>query len=476
MTGSSWEATPHAGTIAYRRLWWVLLAASGVFIGELLWFRLGLAMVPSLRMEIDGLGLNLWPLTLILGATATLMLAWRSFLAARYRPLAAVCDEQLPYLTVVVPAYNEGHQVLATLRSLLASDYPSEKLFIIAVDDGSGDDTWDWIKRAAAEAPGSVLTVRRRRNGGKRTALNEGFRRARGSVLVTVDSDSEVDANTLRNLVTPFVLDSRVGAVAGNVRVLNRCAGAIPRMLEVVFTYSFDFIRAGQSELRAVVCTPGALSAYRRDVVLTVVDRWLAQRFMGRPANIGEDRALTNLILSEGFDVTFQGTAVVRTVVPIGVGSLCRMLLRWARSNVRESLVMASFLFRRFRPNCVLGVRINFVYESLRLLVRGALWCPVLMLTALHPLPMTAALAAGLIAGALPSALVYALLRSARGSLWAFGYAVYAFVSLSWITPYALLTPHQNGWLTRGLAGNVDTTMDDVAAPLSLRRRANSEG
>jgi len=71
---------------------------------------------------------------------------------------------------------------------------------------------------------------------------------------------------------------------------------------------------------------------------------------MGRRAAIGEDRAMTNLVLSSGFRVVYQREAVVLTKIPISYGGLRRMLLRWAQSNVRENLVMLSFIFGRFRP------------------------------------------------------------------------------------------------------------------------------
>ena len=53
---------------------------------------------------------------------------------------------------------------------------------------------------------------------------------------------------------------------------------------------------------------------------------------------MGEDRALTNLILSCGYDTVYQRSAVVHTVTPVSYGKLCRMLLRWDRSYVREEL------------------------------------------------------------------------------------------------------------------------------------------
>ena len=64
-----------------------------------------------------------------------------SVCATFYRPAAAANDEDLPGCTVIVPAYNEGKHVADTLFSLLESDYPPEKLQIIAINDGSKDDT-----------------------------------------------------------------------------------------------------------------------------------------------------------------------------------------------------------------------------------------------------------------------------------------------------------------------------------------------
>ncbi|MCG8550340.1 MAG: glycosyltransferase family 2 protein, partial [Desulfobacterales bacterium] len=174
----------------------------------------------------------------VLCSLAMAELVWRIILVLKYKPMTSVSDDQLPACTIVVPAYNEGRQVYDTLKSLAAGNYPREKIQLIAVDDGSADDTWKWIKRAKRAIALPVLTIRQPRNQGKRQALYDGFKKSTGTVLVTVDSDSVVEADTLRNLVTPFSLDSRVGAVAGNVRVLNQTQGIIPRMVDIAFVFS----------------------------------------------------------------------------------------------------------------------------------------------------------------------------------------------------------------------------------------------
>src|SRR5690606_4072611 len=191
-------------------------------------------------------------------------LAFITRLFFRYKPVSSVSDAELPTCTVIVPAYNEGQQVYDTLKSLVASDYPSEKLQLIAIDDGSKDDTWEWMQKAKALLGDRVSIRQQSHNQGKRHALYRGFNMASGDVFVTVDSDSMVEKDTLRNLVSPFVTNPECGAVAGNVRVLNNEKAIVPRMLNVSFVFSFEFIRSAQSVLGSVLCTPGALAAYRR--------------------------------------------------------------------------------------------------------------------------------------------------------------------------------------------------------------------
>ena len=82
---------------------------------------------------------------------------------------------------------------------------------------------------------------------------------------------------------------------------------------------------------------------------LPLLDEWRDQKFMGRPAGIGEDRALTNLILREGWGVTMQRSALIYTNVPDTYLGITRMLLRWERSNIRENMEMYTFIFKDFR-------------------------------------------------------------------------------------------------------------------------------
>ncbi|MCP5208890.1 MAG: glycosyltransferase [Hahellaceae bacterium] len=390
---------------------------------------------------------------------ASFLLAWQVSFALRYKSFKRLPEAQLPTVTVVIPAYNEGAQILETVRTVMASEYPHDRVQIICVDDGSKDDTWKWMCQAHQEFSDNVIIARQPFNQGKREALMSGFAKATGEVVVTLDSDSEVLPNTLAELVSPFVADARIGSVAGNVRVLNLAAGMIPKMLEVSFTSAFDFIRAGQSVYGGVFCTPGALSAYRTSVLLSLIGEWSKQTFMGKPATIGEDRALTNLVLASGHRVVYQRHAVVMTKVPTTYTSLRKMLTRWARSNVRESLVMFNFVFSDFRAKGegANWVRFFSVTQIIRLTVFEALKCALLVALIMNANHALMAIALGCVTAAIIPGTIYLLRhRTTFGFRWALPFNLFWLFSLAWILLWGVYTASNSGWLTRTLPANTN--------------------
>lgn len=393
---------------------------------------------------------------LLMGVTFTLLVLKVSFLAfilglyLRYKPIASVSDEALPTCTVLVPAYNEGELVWHTLKSLTDSDYPHEKLEIIAIDDGSRDDTWAWMLKAKEYLGDRVSIYQQPKNKGKRHALYRGFNLGLGEVFVTVDSDSIVKKDTLRNLVSPFIHNPKCGAVGGNVQVLNNKEAKIPRMLNVSFVFSFEFIRSAQSVLGSVLCTPGALAAYRSVAVKNCLNEWITQTFMGKPTDIGEDRAMTNMILKQGYHVLFQRNARVLTNTPEHYKNLYKMFIRWERSNVRENIMMSKFAFTDFREGAKTGTRILLLNQWLKVIMAYPLILLMLFFVVTHPLLfLSASLLSTFIFSSI-QVLFYSKKYNVSESFWAYPYSIFYLFTLFWITPYAIATASRRGWLTRG--------------------------
>ncbi|KAA1245827.1 glycosyltransferase family 2 protein [Aquimarina sp. RZ0] len=369
----------------------------------------------------------------------------------RYKVIKPVSDKQLPLCTVIVPAYNEGELVYKTLISLAESDYPMEKLQLISIDDGSQDDTWQWMKKAKKELGNRVSIYQQSKNKGKRHALYRGFNLGMGDVFITVDSDSIVKKDTLRIMVSPFIKNKECGAVAGNVRVLNREKALIPRMLNVSFAFSFEFIRSAQSTLGSVLCTPGALSAYRREAVFNCREEWINQTFMGQVSKIGEDRAMTNMILKQGYKVFFQRTAYVYTNIPERYKNLYKMFIRWERSNVRENIAMSKFAFENFREGSKSGTRILLLNQWLKMIMAYPALFLMLFFIITYPVLFLSSTLVSILVFSSIQALFYARKNSILEAFWAYPYSVFYAFTLFWITPYAIVTAGRGGWLTRDL-------------------------
>jgi hyaluronan synthase len=385
-----------------------------------------------------------------LGAVSALVMfgfqLFRTILWACYKPYPLAAGPW-PRLTVIIPAYNEGAMVEQAIAAVAASDYPAELLEIICIDDGSGDDTWSYIQRAQRRFPHLVRPLRFPVNRGKKEGLYAGFTRGRGEVFVTIDSDSLIEPEALRHLVSPLLHDPRIGAVAGNVKVHNRHESFMGKMQGVRFV-NLDYLRASQSLYRAVVCTPGSLSAYRRAALAPHLEAWRRQTFLGAPCLHSEDRALTNFILRGGHYTYYQRTALVYTLVPETYAGVCKMYLRWERGNVRESWVQWGYLFTRYRDKYRFLPRVEFCLAQLEypltlcclgMLVASVLIYPLILIKLLAVLGMVS----------LVNLIYYVRLEGDLEFVYGVVYTYYAFFLLQWIYPYALVTVRNRHWLTR---------------------------
>jgi cellulose synthase/poly-beta-1,6-N-acetylglucosamine synthase-like glycosyltransferase len=260
-------------------------------------------------------------LALIVVATGLTITFWSSFLAV---PLAVYhkCLESLdeaspiyPTLSVIVPAYNEEKVVARAIEALLEADYPSKE--IIVVDDGSTDRT------LAIASSYKGVKVLHKPNGGKYSALNFGLRFARGEIVVTVDADSIVGRDALKEIVKRF-RDPKVAAVCGNIKVLNR-VNWLTRCQALEYVTSINIFRRALDVFGAVTVVPGALGAFRRGVLEAggLYDR----------DTLAEDFDVTVKTLKSGSIVQASSYAVAYTEAPQTLKDLYRQRMRWYRGN-----------------------------------------------------------------------------------------------------------------------------------------------
>ncbi|HWU24349.1 MAG TPA: glycosyltransferase family 2 protein, partial [Candidatus Paceibacterota bacterium] len=168
-----------------------------------------------------------------------------------------------PNVAVIVPCWNEGDTIQGTVESLLALDYPKDKLEIVLVNDGSTDNTAA-VMDTYADNP--QITIIHKENGGKHTAMNLGIERATNAEFVgCLDADSFVAPDALREIVTYFE-DQKVAAVTAAMSVWNPKTW-LERMQNADYIHGIT-LRHVISSLNGLYVTPGPFSFFRRDIVL----------------------------------------------------------------------------------------------------------------------------------------------------------------------------------------------------------------
>jgi hyaluronan synthase len=387
---------------------------------------------------------------LISAAVVFVGIAFRTLIWIRYKPMTVEKDEEIlwPSVSIIMPALNEQELIKKSIDSIFASQYPQDKVEVICIDDGSTDFTLDKMNEAKKKYGKKIKIISYKRNLGKRKALYSGLKKSRGDIIVTVDTDSMIGRTAIRNVVIPLIKDERTGAVSGRVEVLNEKQNFLTRMLSIRYSISFNFGRAYQSVYGCVFCCPGALTAYRRNLMLMFIKDWVNQKFLNAPCTYGEDRSLTTQILRAGYMTRFQSNALVYTKVPSKFWRMNRMYIRWTRSYIRESIIFSQFMFTKYRPKSrVLPILdfffLNFLHPfhllALALVIYSFFINPLFILRQV----------AFLVILSFFLSLYYLRTKKSLNFMYGIPYALITAFCLWWIVPYAAATLKNQSWMTR---------------------------
>lgn len=125
-----------------------------------------------------------------------------------------------PYISIIIPAYNEEGTILRAVQSVIRNKYPRHKRDVIVVDDGSTDKTFDLVKKYKDTYQVQNLNIVRQKNKGKAHALNKAIKKfAKGEIVMCLDSDSYLAPDCIRNAVSYFK-DKKVSALSANVKII----------------------------------------------------------------------------------------------------------------------------------------------------------------------------------------------------------------------------------------------------------------
>ncbi|MDE1871667.1 MAG: glycosyltransferase family 2 protein [Candidatus Micrarchaeota archaeon] len=357
-----------------------------------------------------------------------------------YNPTKYLKVSYQPAVTIVIPAYNEQDAIKPTILSALSVDYPKDKLEVIVVNDGSTDNTAAYINEMLKEHKFTFIDCKENR--GKRYALYEGFKKANGSIVAVMDSDTLLAKDFVREIVKPFK-NSEIGGVCGHANVIQE--NTLSKMQETNYFTGFHLYKKYEALFDSVTCLSGCGSAYRKKAVLEFLDEWINQKFLGVKCTYGEDRGLTTLLLRNGWKTVYLPQARTSTHAPLTIKGLLKQRLRWRKSFNREVLWQSKFMYKRKKGFPV----IFYTYAITNML------SPLVALGLVFILPLFAGLSV------LPFYLVGVLIVAAAytsysklydedfSGVYMFLWVIFNLTIMQFLAVYAWFNMKDNGWGTR---------------------------
>jgi cellulose synthase/poly-beta-1,6-N-acetylglucosamine synthase-like glycosyltransferase len=228
-----------------------------------------------------------------------------------------------PFVSIIIPGKNEGKHLFKLTTSLAEQSYKNFELII--VDDGSNDDT-PVIGRNLQKLGLIHTFLRNEMRGGKASAANLALRYSKGKIIVHLDADCSFDYDAIENILVPFYLDKKIGAVGGNVKVRNYKDSLSTKLQAIEYLKTVSVGRIITSTLGIYKIISGAFGAFRRDA-LDKVGGW--------DIGPGLDGDITVKIRKSGYKTVFSPKAICLTSVPAKFEILTKQRLRWDKSIIR---------------------------------------------------------------------------------------------------------------------------------------------
>lgn len=243
----------------------------------------------------------------------------------------------LPFVSIIVPVYNEGKIIKQSISSLLNLDYANYE--IVIVNDGSSDDTKQIAESLVGYQGGKYNKVKisliNQPNLGKARALNAGIYYSKADFILCMDGDSQLSPDSLRSAIRHFK-DPKIGAVAGNVKVLNR-KRFFTDLQALEYIEGLNMARSAQSYIKLVNIIPGPIGVFRRKA--------LEQAGYYSSDTFAEDADLTLKLLANDWKIYYEPKAISYTEAPVTLQQLLKQRYRWTRGILQSIRKHKKLLF-----------------------------------------------------------------------------------------------------------------------------------
>jgi cellulose synthase/poly-beta-1,6-N-acetylglucosamine synthase-like glycosyltransferase len=246
----------------------------------------------------------------------------------------ATVIKRYPKTAIIVPCWNEEKTVHGTIESLLALEYPKDKLEILIIDDGSTDGTWGEISKYEHHPQ---VRIFQKENGGKHTAVNFGIDQTDAELIGCLDADSFVSSHALADMVRMFQERPEVMAIAPTL-IVDKPQNLLQWAQKIEYNMSV-YLKKMQAFLNAIHVTPGPFSVFRREVFERI------GKF--KKAHNTEDQEIAYRMQENHMRIEHCHTAYVYTTAPDTVKKLYKQRLRWIYGFIQNTIDYRRLILRR---------------------------------------------------------------------------------------------------------------------------------
>lgn len=289
-----------------------------------------------------------YPLTMSLiwmSGACIYFLRWERRAPSRVRPPELV---DYPLVSLIVPCHNEGEQVRETIAHLAAQAYPN--IEIIAVNDGSTDDTGAQLDRLLEEYP-TLRVMHLASNQGKAMGLRVATLAAKADYLVCVDGDALLDPYATHWLMRHLLESPRVAAVTGNPRIRNRST-LLGKLQVGEFSSIIGLIKRAQRVYGRIFTVSGVIAGFRKSA-LHDVGYWNTDM-------VTEDIDVSWRLQMRHWEIRYEPNALCWILMPETLRGLWKQRLRWAQGG-SEVLLRYGVKLLRWRQRRMWAVAAEYV-------------------------------------------------------------------------------------------------------------------
>jgi len=257
--------------------------------------------------------------------------------------------DELPFVSILIPAHNEEKVIGKTLESLFNLNYPNDRYEVIVTNDNSQDNTASILNEFKNRYKNNlfkIVTTNKENGGkGKSNALNIAYQESKGEYIAVYDADNTPEKNALKYLVYGIINNKDLGAIIGKFRTINKKKNILTRFINIE-TLSFQWLaQAGRWQLVKLCTIPGTNFIIRRDI-LEKIGGW-------DPDALAEDTEISFQIYKLGYRIAFMPEAVTWEQEPENLNVWFKQRTRWVKGNIYVLFKNIKLLISEFNTKII---------------------------------------------------------------------------------------------------------------------------